>query len=335
MSGHPRGVTFKLETATALFSHGANGAGQAEVRAQPFEAAARYWFRALAGGSLPLPCADRPGRMQPGCPCLRCEEGRVFGSADHGRGVAFVLGQASPRHGEQALLPHHEPKGKGMDGPLLKDAVLARQELVAHVIPGLPTTSTTAVQAVAASLLVALLLGGIGQRSRRGAGDFVIKEASGGHGLDLAALAPVESPELYAAALHQTLASARASALLAVRRPAAGRAVAAPFPMLIAPHARIVVAPLAFARESEARAEVMMWLRPYKNASFGLPYMRAAPGDTPQPRGRHASPLWIHLGPGRTTLTVMKSATVQGTMNRLDDLLDSVVQRRGGVNVVI
>jgi hypothetical protein len=206
-----------------------------------------------------------------------------------------------------------------------------------HIIPALPTTSDKTVQAATASLVVGLLLGGIGQRSRRGAGSSRIESIQGGNGLDIIKLNQATSLRDYASALEAILKTAKAQMLAPARRPEKRNITSsAAFPILAPNHARILLANVSAKNESDARAEVMRWLRPFKNACFGLPYMKTAPGEH-QEGGRHASPLWIHLSPyqngWRGTFTVLKSTTLAGNPKKLDEFLVHLTTKRSAIPI--
>lgn len=342
MTPHPRGIAFGIETATACFSHGSEAGGTAELRASGFEAAARYWFRALAGPFLPMPCPNAPGKVEATCHCLRCEEGRVFGSADHGRGVMFALRTGPLRTQPVAMLPHHPPNGRGLNDRLARQALASGQRLELHVAPGLATSEPSRVRAAAASLLVGLLLGGVGQRSRRGAGSFAVKGVEGDPALAAEAQKLSDAAELqgWATSLGNVLKTCRAVVLAGVHSPTqAALGCPPPFPMLVpggTVDARIVALALRLNSESNARAEVMRKLQPHKNAAFGLPYMKAAQGEQ-QIKGkdkRHASPVWINvqpLGSGYVgVFTAMRSASMvkrwgdYGSWSKVDAMMNGL-----------
>jgi CRISPR/Cas system CMR-associated protein Cmr1 (group 7 of RAMP superfamily) len=215
--------------------------------------------------------------------------------------------------------------------------VVPEQELFLQLMPALPTTRDENLKAAGATLLVGLLLGGIGQRSRRGAGSLRIKSLKGPIGIDISAFQQASSVKDYAKALETVLRDAKNMALASVC-PLPHQAAGGTFPMLTKKSAGIMLMEFDAKSESDARAEVMFKLRRHKNAAFGLPYLKPAQGDN-EKRGRHASPLWIRLAPFHkrwlATLTVMKSGTLAGNPGKLDKYLDDIHTRHGGISVAI
>lgn len=296
-------LSLELSTMTATFAHGARGGKRAELRPQAFEAAARYWFRAAAG------IAD-PGRLAEA-------EGRLFGSADHGRGLVFDV---RPRwlhfEGESYLLPHHPRNGKRRDSPGASAAVPAGTELELRVHAARRSDARSCTERAAASLWLALHLGGVGQRSRRGAGSLRVRSWRGS-----ADFQPARGGTAAELAASLSTGIMRARAVLGAK----GTPTEARHPVLAE---RVQVVELEAQDEEGARKEIMLRLGRFKDPAFGLPYLKPANGGNTV-NGRHASPLWIHL----TELSDGRWAVVQtwlsgpipasGDRNRIGEYMDS------------
>lgn len=171
-------VTFTLETVTPLFLAGANQE-EAELRAPSFRGVLRYWLRALLGGIY--------GTDTDGLKKVWEEEKKVFGTTDQGSAVMLRLGlgglgDTKPFAKEQPN-PNKPPSGRdylfwSME-KLGKNGVLRR-----HYPPGGVFTVTfyqrggdpAALQRAVAAFWLLVYLGGLGSRSRRGAGSLNVKE---------------------------------------------------------------------------------------------------------------------------------------------------------------
>ncbi len=161
-------VTFNLQTITPLFLAGADQAA-AELRAPSFRGVMRYWLRALVGGSV--------GTSGDGLKRVKDVETAVFGATDTGSAVQIrVSGQPtkleefkrdSPRRGESGkdyLLWsldqfRDKPRRRGFPQNYIFQVALSTHSV----------DDTTFKQSIAAFWLLSHL-GGVGSRSRRGAG---------------------------------------------------------------------------------------------------------------------------------------------------------------------
>lgn len=325
---------FHLLCDTAMFSHRKK---MAELRVFEFRGMARYWFRAAVGPYLSRNCTLSTGNDN--CLCLRCAEGSFFGSTTKGSVVRMWIESCNKMaRVTKFLLPHHPRNGKGEDHPCPSSAVAPGFEFFLGIQSLHPDAGERPVAVAAASLWLALNLGGIGQRSRRGAGSITIQKLP--YILEKAGFpAPFIRGSLEDLEKYLREGISRTINLIRdyIRIPKTITSVTKPpeYPMLI-PNKEFVqvqVAPLEKEGilEEEARAEVMRGLKHYKNAVFGLPYKKTAPGDK-QVEGRHASPLWIRLVPldrakGTWAMiqTVMKSATLpqQGDWREMKEYLGS------------
>lgn len=274
-----RRVTFHLDLTTAAFLHGAGG--NAELRATAFKGAARYWFRAAFGAIS----------------SLREIEGRVFGSTDPGIGSRLsvvCLGQYRIRQGY--LLPHRLEKTYGdtrQNKAAPSNCIEPSTGSLKLVMTARPSIEKKDFEAGVSAAWIALHLGGVGQRCRRGAGSFELKEVSEEGAVSVPKpIGACDSVDDYAAALAEQLSEAVKS----IRTLAGPRQVPAnaDFPTL-GRGCQIAVVALEKAKsEQDARRAVMEGLHKFKNRAFGLPYLRPANGDKPV-GGRHASPLWIRI----------------------------------------
>lgn len=284
---HPREVTFRLKTTTALFLHGAEH-GRAELRPTTFKGLSRYWFRALVGPAL--------HSTDPECRRLRELEAAVFGSTGC-RGVAFAVPPAQGCRGERFLLPHKLGNQRSRSACLEPGCDFAVQ-LRAYG-PG----RGGELVAAAWSFWLATTLGGFGQRSRRGAGSVTLVQIESEDGVTLPTTPDLEGAEL-AHWLGDELRRCREEIARAVSLPVLSTGSSEPsYPQLSAESCRICVAPLpeATGNEEQARKQIMLGLRNFKSAAFGLPYLQPARGEQ-KVGGRHASPLWVHLHRGPSGL---------------------------------
>ncbi len=157
-------IGFVLTTLTATFLH-VEPRGDARWRAAPFRGLARWWYRAALGASLQ---ADQ----------VRAREKEVFGAAEHPSLVSvrvFPLGAATSFTAPVNPGPPGQPKYEAPSGAL-PAGTQARVEL--RPANGFIRNDAALHQAYAA-LWLALHLGGIGQRSRRGAGSVRMSELCG------------------------------------------------------------------------------------------------------------------------------------------------------------
>lgn len=153
-------VTVQLETVTPLFLGGADPRGEPELRPPAFRGAMRYWFRAALGGVI----GDK------NLEGLRKLEREVFGDAEYGSPIAIQVRWKPLQFSEHPILPHKTPSGR-------RRAFHPRQgfEVVLHTTrPVKPLVWSNATMA----FNLAILLGGLGLRSRRGAGSLRVVNSS-------------------------------------------------------------------------------------------------------------------------------------------------------------
>jgi CRISPR-associated protein Cmr1 len=177
-------VTFKMEVVTPLFLAGADQS-RAELRAPSFRGVLRYWLRALLGGIL--------GTTGAGLERLWQEEEAVFGTTKTGSLVVLrlgldELGEAKSFTKDQ---PDRNQPPSGRDYLFWSMARLGREGVLRWYYPeGSAFTLTlsqrgperTSLDRAVSALWLLNSLGGLGSRSRRGAGSLVVKEVKGWDG---------------------------------------------------------------------------------------------------------------------------------------------------------
>jgi len=157
-----QGLQITIETVTPLFLGGADPRGEPELRASSVRGALRFWLRALLGGEI----GDN------NLSALRRAESAVFGSTE--TGASLVVVRLTGESQAQAYRPllHNPSKSftaQGfMPGKLLTLTLVPRPPY--HSVP----------EVVCGALLLFFLLGGLGRRSRRGFGSFVVRSFSEG-----------------------------------------------------------------------------------------------------------------------------------------------------------
>ena len=181
-------VTFNLQTITPLFLAGADQAA-AELRAPSFRGVMRYWLRALVGGLV--------GTDHKGLDTVKVAETAVFGATDAGSAVAIKVSAASvePKEFTEQISVRLGGKWQATGkGYLLWSMARSGREDRGNLKPARwyfpPGTSfqvtlsardqdeTKLKQAIAAFWLLSHL-GGVGSRSRRGAGSLAAQPVNG------------------------------------------------------------------------------------------------------------------------------------------------------------
>lgn len=188
-----RRISLELKAETAVFLHSSPD-GPALWRAAPFRGAARWWARALLGGADPSP--DN----------VRGREAEIFGTSEKASPVIFRIDPGMSK--DTAEINPAKQKSEGSKNALKtafkRNSVAKLQLLLAPCSSPNPKCLDQAY----ASLWLALNLGGVGQRSRRGAGSLKIVSAQG----DVpGGLEPITShdPAQFASALGAGLRKAR------------------------------------------------------------------------------------------------------------------------------
>ena len=146
-----------LQTVTPMFLHGANSRGGLELRSPPFKALFRYWWRATQS----IARADD----------LRKEEGKRFGKTRQKSPLLIRLSFSEELTDEYQPLPHHtgsrcancSRQNKECKQAYTRNAYCPGQKFTIK----LTADNLTDYQSIAK---LGFLLGGVGNRSRRGFG---------------------------------------------------------------------------------------------------------------------------------------------------------------------
>jgi len=171
-------LILKLETVTPLFLAGADPRGAPELRAASVRGALRYWLRALLGGALGDQNLD----------ALREAEAAVFGSTDNASPVVVRIRDSYPQIESFSELAEKRPgisylffAARGTRNEPERSAIKAGSlfELVLSKRVGLEEAGDQALHRAYAALWLLTHLGGLGARSRRGAGNLQVAQVSG------------------------------------------------------------------------------------------------------------------------------------------------------------
>lgn len=278
-----KSTTVHLETSTTAFIHGAAiresskktpDDNALEFRVASLRGVLRYWTRALVG---PV-CQNADQVFE--------RESNLWGSTKRASRVR-ISAQPSLSPKSSLLLPHRPRNGTGQENPIQARGLGGTIDVTLR-------GPDADVDAALAILRVGLALGGIGQRSRRGAGSFHVISVTGDD-LDflLSRPTPQTHPE-FKEWLPQIIRIARDR--LAVPSKAAHQPGQAPFPMLCSHKecTHIAAKEIVADDEEKARAALMNDLKPYKWPTWGLPYMKPRPNHQPV-KGRWASPVHFRL----------------------------------------
>ncbi|MCC7355173.1 MAG: type III-B CRISPR module RAMP protein Cmr1, partial [Anaerolineae bacterium] len=180
-------LTLTLETVTPLFLGGAEARGTPELRPPAFRGALRYWLRAALGGVL----GDDVEKV-------RKAEAAVFGSADEGGPGASavtvrIAGQQRLSMESYSQIAGWDPERKSFSKPGTaylffaarrtqreseRNALLGTCSLNLSTRPGVAEPEDKFRKAYAAFWLLTHI-GGIGARSRRGAGALQVTKIEG------------------------------------------------------------------------------------------------------------------------------------------------------------
>lgn len=154
-----RKVEIELMTVTPLFLGGSDPRGQPpELRPPSFRGAMRYWYRAALGGVV----------GDTNLEAVRKIETAVFGSTDQGSPISLRL-RGQLRYSQHAILPH---KNAGKRYAFDPD-----QKFILTMTAG-PACSEIVWTNACMALNLALTLGGVGLRSRRGMGGLQVVASS-------------------------------------------------------------------------------------------------------------------------------------------------------------
>lgn len=167
-----RKLQVALEIVTPLFLGGANPRGEPELRAASFRGVLRFWLRALLGGVLGN---DTEKIFE--------HESKVFGSTEHASPVIVRVGHRQPTKTNYSQLTQNktglayllfsarrtrsEPERRAIEPKQQFDLTCQLHSSVQNLLP---------LEAAYASLWLLTHLGGIGSRSRRGAGNLQVQK---------------------------------------------------------------------------------------------------------------------------------------------------------------
>ena len=198
MSGQGlREIRVTLETVTPLFLGGADPRGEPELRPPSFRGALRYWLRAALGGVIGDQDLD----------ALRVAEAAVFGSVSEGSASVSPVGVRLVHRAPLKSLSYSEicdwkEQGKSFGRPGIAYLFFAargtRSEQERSGLTGefslqlqlLPRADPEGLVKAGLALWLFTHLGGLGNRSRRGAGSLQVVHVQG-NGAFLEALPPL------------------------------------------------------------------------------------------------------------------------------------------------
>ncbi len=154
-----RKVVVELMTVTPLFLGGSDPrSGPPELRPPSFRGAMRYWYRAALGGVVGDDNLD----------AVRAIETAVFGSTDQGSPVSIrLIGEL--KSSPHPILPHKNAGQRKAFAPNQKFTL---------IMSASPACSDLVWANACMALNLALTLGGIGLRSRRGMGSLQVVKSS-------------------------------------------------------------------------------------------------------------------------------------------------------------
>lgn len=149
-------MTMTLDIVTPIFLGGADPRGAPELRVPSFRGVLRFWLRAAIGGVI----GDQDLNS------LRKAEATVFGDTSNASPVKIMLTSNKLSHAQYNPLPHKDNRFQ-FDG-------FEPDQNFSITLVGRRVTELSWRQAIDA-LLLAVRLGGIGRRSRRGFGGLCLK----------------------------------------------------------------------------------------------------------------------------------------------------------------
>ena len=256
-------VTLELATATATFLHGARPSGRPELRSPSIKSVVRWWYRAALG---PMEADLCHPDHSPCGNCLRCQEAEVFGTAKTGPRVRFRVSdwrtnpeKESELNSKTGLRPHRKVE----KDRVLRDSIPSGHHFTLLMDCFSLSSGMALLSTAAHAAWIAIHLGGFGQRSRRGAGSFVLK---GGSDLDGGLPSPdrpadeVEFAGILAAEVPRQLEVIRRTLHPGLTRKSLGASQIPTHPSLLLERpdvCRIVVVPTSEHQEEAARAWVM------------------------------------------------------------------------------
>lgn len=282
-------IEIDLEAVTATFLH-VEPDGAAAWRAAPFRGLARWWFRAVKGAALGGDSA-----------ALRKEEEGTFGTATSPSPVVFRILHAKGDQEGFPLNPGAGSRGRQAWTKALRPGASATLEIALTPWSEDPERLRQAYAAV----WLALHLGGVGQRARRGGGSLKIAELRIAEVADAEALPrPVRATELDAHARELAAGIEAAQRILGTPR----RIASPSFPILHPEHSWVAVSKGPAGDESAVRTHLMGRRRTAPGHRGGAKEIEFG-GIRP----RLSSPTWVRIAPGNLFVsTVFRYETPSG-----------------------
>jgi CRISPR type III-B/RAMP module RAMP protein Cmr1 len=308
-------ATIEFKAVTPAFIHREPG-GEAEFRIPSLRGVLRFWTRAVYG-----PFRDLQRLFE--------EEAKLWGKTDRASRVRlWIEGETPKENKEFPLLPHYTGKQAS------PSKALSLNMTVRLHMEGLKEDVLRAIRI----LRLAMALGGLGQRSRRGGGSFDVQVVKPPGDLEEQYRNPLpRDPQRLAQWIKTTLEQLQRD----LGNPGHSNGKA-PFPMLCPrPHecAMIRVRQSPSSDSESARKDIMIALKNYKSPSWGLPYLKPAQGHSPI-AGRYvrwASPAHFRILPADKgfleVLTILKSpfpVAIQAHLQKWDEV-DRFAKNFGGV----
>jgi CRISPR type III-B/RAMP module RAMP protein Cmr1 len=333
-------ATIEFKAVTPAFIH-RESSGEAEFRIPSLRGVLRFWTRAVYG-----PFRDLQRLFE--------EEAELWGKTDRASPVRLWIEGETLKNNDNdkfPLLPHYTRKQDSSPSKALSPTSTMRGgDRRAGQAPDRPSKALSpsstvrvhmegpadVVRQAIRILRLALALGGLGQRSRRGAGSFDVQVVKPPGDLEEQYRNPLpRDPQRLAQWIKTTLEQLQRD----LGNPGHSNGKA-PFPMLCPrPHecAMIRVRQSPSSDSESARKDIMIALKNYKSPSWGLPYLKPAPGHSPIERVRWASPAHFRILPADKgfleVLTILKSpfpVAIQAHLQKWDEV-DRFAKNFGGV----
>ncbi len=284
-------IEIDLEAVTATFLH-VEPDGAPVWRAAPFRGIARWWFRAVRGAALGADTTK-----------LRKDEEAAFGTASSPSPIVFRVLSGRGESYQAPLNPGASNPGREAQKKAFRPGATATLELV-------PTPWCKDVEPLRqayAAVWIALQLGGVGQRARRGAGSLRMVAVR---------MTDVPGEEALPRPVHATDLDGHARELLDGIKAAQGilgqpaNLADAAFPMLHPKHSCVTVSRGVAGDDKAVRTRLMN-------------QRRAAPGHRGRAREtelggigpRLSSPTWVRVAPGGLFVSTIFRYRTPGAAN--------------------
>lgn len=293
-----------LETVTPMFLRGADGSTP-ELRPPAFRGVMRYWLRAALGGVIGDNTSDK----------LREFETKVFGNTESGSPIVVRL-HGEMKAGTSLALPH---KVGGQAVP--RNAFQPDQSFVL-ILQATSSIDEIVWQSACASLSLALLLGGVGLRSRRGGGSLRVVSSSNEILIQTSPLKLAEWNEHIQTVISQSVQTIQK---LAGQKTLSLSTAPAKYPCA-SKGALVRLTDAAFAKPT-AKETIIALMNAMPNKDF-VGY--AGPGSR-----RQASPLWAHVLKADEKYHLLLSTLPSDFIGHNEDELNAKVNQFSGSNILI